>query len=188
MSCSPTKLTNTWMDETARGRSVRDVLVIGISDEQAVRRSFEDKFVKRFNDSGVEAVAGWSELPTDKPLDKADIDAAIQRLDIDTLIITHLLGVDQKEVYNPPRTYRVPTHSHLGYYGYYGIVYDYVHQPGYYTTNTKVLLETNLYDANTEKLIWSARSETLNPSSDRQMIDSVINSLIDDLTKNGLIQ
>jgi hypothetical protein len=130
MACSSTKLTNSWMDETYRGRLVRDILVISISDEGAVRRSFEDQFVKRFNDSGVEAVAGWPVLPTDRPLEKQDIEAAIQRLDIDTVVITHLLGVDQKEVYHPPRTYRVHTHSRMGYYGYYGILYDNVHKPG----------------------------------------------------------
>lgn len=49
-------------------------------------------------------------------------------------------GVEEKEVYHPPRTHRVPTCSRTGYHRYYERVYNYVHQPGYSTTTTKVRL------------------------------------------------
>jgi hypothetical protein len=48
-------------------------------------------------------------------------------------------------------------------------------------------LETKLYDAGTEKLIWAATSKTANPESKIELFDSVIEALVQDLKKNKLL-
>ena len=48
-------------------------------------------------------------------------------------------------------------------------------------------METKLYDVNTEKLIWSAKSKTANPKSKIELFDSVIEALVQDLKKNKLL-
>jgi hypothetical protein len=188
ISCATTtKLTHIWTDEAYRGSPVSDVLVIGVSDKEAVRRSFEDKFVKQLKETGIEAVSSAAAISSDKELDKEAIVSSIKKLGVDAVLVTHLLGVDKEEKYHPPTGYVAPAYYRRGYYGYYGQVYDHVHTPGYYTTYTKVRLETNLYEAKTEDLIWSGQSETWDPTSKMEVIDSVISVVIKNLQKNKLL-
>lgn len=183
ISCSGTKLTQTWVDETYYGKSVSDILVIAITHKEDNRRSFEDKFVAQLKVSGVEAVSSADVIliPADLELQKEEILRAVNKFKNDAVIITHLVGVEEKESYTRPER------DLGGYYGYYGWVFGYTHEPGYHHTHTLVRLATNLYDVKTEKLIWSGQSETLGPGSVNQIIDDVIEVLIKDLQKNNLI-
>jgi hypothetical protein len=54
-------------------------------------------------------------------------------------------------------------------------------------TEALLFLRTDLYDVKTEKRIWSGQSETWNPVSNVQVIDEVIELVMDDLTKKGLL-
>ena len=185
IGCAGTKLTHTWVDEARRGKPVSDILVIGVTykEKEAVRRSFEDKFVTQLRKVGIEAIASGDaiSIPTDLKLEKDEILNAVNKYNNDAVIITYLVGKEEKEAYTPP------ARGHGGYYGYYGRAYGYAHHPGYTRTHTLVRLATNLYDVKTEKLIWSGKSETLSPDSTRQMIDDVIKLLIKDMQKNGLL-
>jgi len=112
---------------------------------------------------------------------KEEILKVVKKLKNDAVIITHLVGVEEKESYTPPER------DKGGYYGHYGWAYGYTHEPGFYRTHTIVRLATHLYDVKTEKLIWSGESESLDPGSTNQIIDDVIEVLIKDLQKNNLL-
>ena len=188
IACAATKLTNVWTDEAYSGAPFANVLVIGVSDQERVRRSFEDKFVKQLKKIGIEAVASAAVIPSDKKLEKKAIASAVERSGVDAVLVTHLLGVDKKDIYHPPSTYYRPApYYYGGYYGYYGNVYNYVNSPGYYTNHVLVRLETNLYEVDTEKLIWSGKSETWDPESETQVIDSLIKVVIKNLQKDKLL-
>lgn len=182
-SCASTKLTHTWVDEGYKGKPFSDFLVIGVSDKEDVRQSFEEKFVEQLKQAGVDAVSSAHaiDIQEDKKLEKEEIFEAVQKNHNDAVIVTHLTGVEKEERYNPPPGVR------RGYYGYYRLTYDVVHRPRYTATQTFVRLETNVYDAKTEKPIWSGQSETWQPGSEKQIIDEVISLVIEDMRKNGLL-
>jgi hypothetical protein len=183
-SCASTKLTTTWVDKDYKGKPFSDFLVIGVSDSVSVRRSFEEKFVEQLTQAGVDAIpsADAVDIQADKKLKKEEILEAVRKNQNDAVIITHLIGVEKKKVYNPP-----PPVLHRGWYDGYASVYGYVHQPGYYSTETFVRLETSVYDVKTEKPIWSGQSETWDPGSEKQIIDEVIKAVIKDMRHNGLL-
>jgi len=180
-----TRLTPTSMDETYRGKPVSNILVIGVTfkEKEEVRRSFEDRFVAQLKAAGVEAIASGDaiSIPGDLMLKKDAILQAVNKFNNDAVIITHLIGKEEKEVYS--RSNRGPS----GYYSYYGWAYGHSHSPDHFSANTTVRLATNLYDVKTEKRIWSAESETLKAGSVDQVIDDVIKLVIDDLQINGLL-
>ena len=183
IACAGTKLTHTWVDETFHGKPISDILVIAVTHKEDTRQSFEDKFVTQLKVSGVEAVSSSDviPIPADLELKKEEILKAVKKFNNDAVIITHLVGVEEKESYTPAER------DLGGYYGYYGWVYSYTHEPGYYRTHILVRVATNLYDVKTEKLIWSGESESLDPGSINQIIDDVIEVLIKDLKKNKLL-
>ena len=183
IACSGTKLTHTWMDETFHGKPVSDILVIGVTYKKENRQSFENKFVAQLKATGVEAVSSSDviPIPADLELEKGAILKAVNKFKNDAVIITHLVGVGEKE------SYTAPERNQGDYYGYYGWAFSSTHEPGYYRTHTLVRLATHLYDVKTEKLIWSGESESLDPDSTNQIMDELIEVLIKDLKKNKLL-
>ena len=182
-SCASTKLTHIWVDEASKGTSFSNFLVIGISDQEGIRRSFEEKFVEQLKQEGVNAVSSADalDIPANKKLEKEPILEVVRKYQNDAVIITHLIGVERREIYRP----RTPLYR--GYYDYYHHAYGYVNRSGYYTSHNFVKLETNVYDVKTEKPVWSGQSETWEPESDRQLLDEVIKTVVKEMHKNGLI-
>ena len=183
ISCAGTELTRKQVDETYKEKPVSDILVIAITGNEHSRRSFEKKFVAQLKSIGVDAVSSEEAvaMPPDLELKKEAILAAVNQFENDGVIITHLIGKDEKDVYTRGGS------RGLGFYGFYHSRYSYSHDPGYSSTSTTVRLETNLYDVKTEKLIWSGKSKTLSKDSKDQLINDVIKTVIKDLQKNKLI-
>jgi hypothetical protein len=50
-----------------------------------------------------------------------------------------------------------------------------------------LVLDTNLYDVSTEKLIWSAISETFVEGSDEKLIKELIKLITDNLSKQNVL-
>jgi hypothetical protein len=63
-----------------------------------------------------------------------------------------------------------------------------VHSPGYTLSNEVVIVETNLFDAGSEKLVWSALSETFVEGDSDKLIKSFVEVMIDDLFQQNLFE
>jgi hypothetical protein len=183
-SCSGTgtKLTSTSVNESLLGKPVFNILVIGVGpkNKERERRLFEDSFVARLQATGTEAISSLNALtnPSIQMLKKDDIIEAVKKYNNDAIIVIRAMGLDETEDYSGVQR---------SYYPYYGHAYGHYGSPGYYSINTTYQFQTNLYDVKTEKIIWSGTSETLNPDSTMQVIDNVIDVVIKDLQKSGLL-
>jgi hypothetical protein len=174
VACSKSKTTIplSWRSPGYEQTSFQKLFVIGVSENEGTRRLFEDTFAKALANEGTTAQASWGLLPQSNQLTEEQIRGALEGGGFDGVLITRLLSVAQEEEYVPPSTYTVPT-THYAYYGYYGTSYATVHDPGYFKTNTMVRLETNLYSVATGALVWSGQSETLNPESVAEVVESM---------------
>lgn len=182
ISCAgtETELTQNQVNEAYKGKPVSDILVIAITGNEDSRRSFERKFVARLKSAGVEAISSEDAIPmpADLKMKKETILNAVNQYENDAVIITHLIGKEEKDVSTRGGS------AHRGFYGFYRSRYS---DSGYSSTTTTVRLETNLYDVKTEKLIWSGKSKTWSKDSKDQIINDVIKALINNLQKNKLI-
>ncbi|VAW52759.1 hypothetical protein MNBD_GAMMA05-547 [hydrothermal vent metagenome] len=187
-SCANTKISQSWVEPNHK-KAYNDILVIGIAESQQNRRAYESYFVEELQTVGVEGEASYK-LVKDSKIDREIVTKAIKGLEIDAVIVTHLVGVDEETVYRPSMDY-MPMYGG-GYYGglysYYPHVNTYVHRPGYYTTHETYTLETNLYDVESEELVWSARSRTFAPESVDEVITDLTKLLIKDLSEKNLIK
>jgi hypothetical protein len=185
-ACTTAKPIAEWRDKGYSGGSFDNILIVGISDQVTLRRAFENAFVDRLADEAIAATAGFAVMPDQARPTEDNIKAVIKDMRFDAVLITHLVGVDEKAVYHAP-TYR-PAPAYDRFYGYYGHVGGYVYEPGYYRRYTSVKLETNLYDAQTEALVWSMQSETIDPGSEQKLIDAKIRIVVKRLKAQGLLQ
>ena len=184
-SCSGTgtELTQKQVGDAYKGKPVSDILVIAITGNEHNRRSFEKKFVARLKSVGVDAISSEEAIPmpADLELKKETILTAVNQYENDAVIITHLIGKEEKDVYTRGGS------GHRGFYGFYSSRHGIARDPGYASTSTTVRLETNLYDVKTEQLNWSGKSDSWSRDSKDQIINDVIKAVINDLQNNKLI-
>ena len=104
----------------------------------------------------------------------------IRSLNCDLIFTIHLTDKRSETRYIP---------SGMGYYGpypgyglyfrgFYSYWYPFFYDPGYYVTDRYYFLEGNLFDTQTETLIWSVQTTTINPSSIENFSKSLIETLL----------
>lgn len=175
------------------------LLVIGVAPDQEGREAFENAFTAAIVKEGGGAQASSSLLPQSTLLPEEAIHATIQSGDFDGVLVTRLLGVDRNTTFTPPRRYYRPRTMFYhagpawgmgfgGFYGFYGTTFTEQHRPGYFETSKTVRLETNLYSAATNDLVWTAQSETVEPKSVPDLLASMTAAVAKRLRSEGFIR
>jgi hypothetical protein len=112
----------------------------------------------------------------------------IKKTGCDAVFVIALLDVKTVETYQPGTAYYPMTYGMYGsYYGYYNYYYPQVYSPGYYTTDKTYYIESNFYDVEEDKLLWSIQSEAYNPSDLDSWFDRYSYDLLNELRNEGLI-
>lgn len=159
------------------------VLAIGFSNKMEVRADFEDALVAELSSKGLEAVAGNTILlrPPGTKLDLTYLREQIQANQIEAVVVSRLIKVDNTVTYYPGTAYTVPFPYYNSFYGYYGALYPVVYSPGYLQKEKKVRVETNLYYVNGApdgQLVWTGMTDTFNPSNVHKAIGGLVNLLV----------
>lgn len=182
-SCaSSNTVVGTWKDKNYH-KQLSKVLVIGLTKRQNLRRTFEDTLVRKLRERGVDATSSIGIIHLGKTLDRetvrADIKAAVEKRRFDNVLVTRLIKVDQQTTYIPPGD-----HPKYSFYGTIMTEYSSVYTPGYLVNSTVVSLETSLYDTVSEKMVWSMTSQSFNPKTAQDIIDTLSDYIVKDLARN----
>lgn len=187
-SCgTSSSLTQRWSDESYTGRPGQKMMVIALTPAERNMLIWEGAFSSALQKSGVTPIAGSRFIPHGQKVEEAALKQTIRESGADLVAVTRLLAVDKEQEYVPGTSYYTPAPGYYGMYGYYHSSYAFVRSPGYIQENTIVKLETNVYDVDTEKLVWSGVSETVNPETAQDVANSVAFMLVDDMRKSKVI-
>jgi hypothetical protein len=155
------------------------VLALSTRDLTA-RRVLEDVMVAKLAANGVEAIPAWQSLPNEGPVTEGALMAAVTTSRADGMLMVRLLGVDtQLTVWPPP----VGAGPRVGWYGYYSGWYAY---PQVTQTQTAVV-ETTLFDVRSQRIVWSATSETMNPTSMQKDAPGFADVILAGLRRDGML-
>lgn len=186
LACGPTtNLTGMWEEPGLDKAGFKKVLVIGLSNEEGKRRAFETEMVKQFEAKGVAAVASASHMPLDVEMNENTLKQYFGDMGIEAVLVSRLVGVEQKVEYTPGYTYAVPSGYYNGFYGYYNTSWGVVSSPGYMSTYEVANVETNLYRVSDAKLVWSGVSETFDHADALDGIKSFSRVVVPQLVKKG---
>jgi hypothetical protein len=181
-SCATTKIVGSWKDNTARG-PFRKVVVVGIFETADTREVYEDEFRDRLKARGMDAYASRTLFPKNEMPGKDAAVAEFRKRGADAVLVTRVLDMDTwKNVYRG-KSYFVPT-----YYGYYGDYYGYVYTTGRAVDEGFAYTETNLYELDTGKLVWSGRAETEFKGRRYDLIREFVRVAIGKLVDDGMIR
>lgn len=176
--CTATRITSVWKDPALGPFQFRRVVGIAMSQDTALRRLAEDEFVRAVG--APTAVAGYSIVPDDEMQDREKVRARIEAAGVDGAVVFRVVSVENQERWVPPTYYGDA-------WGYWGFAAPMVYQPGYLTTDRIVQVETNAYQVQNARLIWSARSETIDPKDAQQLIDEVVRETVKAMRKDGIL-
>jgi len=184
-SCVSTQLTSVWKDPSYQTRPAK-IMVVGVARNPINRRLFEDEFVRQLKSRGTDAIASYTVIPDKQQGDQEAIAKKVNELGADTVLITRLISKKIVQVYVPGTAYYPPP-----YYGrwpdYYGYGYRYMYTPGYIAQDEYAVIETNLYEAKSDKLIWAASSETGIGDNNQNLIQSYISVMVNNMIGLGLL-
>ncbi|KPK46303.1 MAG: hypothetical protein AMK74_00660 [Nitrospira bacterium SM23_35] len=178
-ACAPTTLKQVWKDDAYRGGHLQKILIVGVDRSDAVRKLLEDEFGEQLNAGGAEAIRSYRIFTEEEMLDKRIFASKVSELQADALLIATLKDVADTGIYE---TYPAVTGQGSGSYGYYLQCCQIV------SIGRNVVIETRIFDAKKDRLIWSAVTETIFEGSAEVVIRSFVPVIIAELQSNTLLQ
>lgn len=185
------KLIVSWKNPAYTGAKPKRVLVIGMSEDPAIRADFEDDMADALSKDAIEVIPGNHILlrPDSPEMDENYLKGQIRDHKIDAVLVTRLIKVDKSTTYVPGASYAVPYTYYNSLWGYYGPVWRQVYTPGYLRNDTSVRIETNFYSAGAadSELIWTGTSDSFNPKNAQKVIDGVVKLVAKELKKKDVL-
>jgi hypothetical protein len=182
-ACASTTLSNSWVNPEYKGPPLKKVMVVGVSSQPALRRTFEDEIVKELKAVGVEGVASYNFIPEDGKAEEARVSAAVKEAGVQGVLITRFVRVDVNTQVTPA----YPPMWGMGYYGGYAGAWGGYYDPPMVTQTDTLVLETSLYGVDESHLLWSGTTQTFAPSNLRQEMPGFAKVVIGALRKHKLI-
>jgi hypothetical protein len=182
--CASTRLVNIWQGPKFAGPPLTRIMVLDITTQAGIRRTFEDEFVRQLDAKGVQGVASYTLISEDGEVPKERLAEAVKASGVQGVIVTRLVRVEiPTQVYWGP--YAGPPYP--GFYGYYSWAWNTHYDPPQVYTYEGVIAETDLFDAPNETLVWSGTTETYAPQSVKKGISEFAAVIIKALSASHII-
>lgn len=209
-ACSGSTMRGSWSSPDHIGK-IENVYLVGITQNELVRRIFEDSFDSHLTNYGVAAVSSYKDLPANEELNREEIVKAMTDNGCDSVLFTNVVS-QRSEIFTNPGY--VVGYASGPYYGgrrgaydrrpsidrrpdgysrynnwssYYNRRYDVVYQPPTSTEFTILTVESVLYDMQTGEMIWLAQLETIDEINIENMVRDYVEVVTKDLKEKGLL-
>lgn len=185
-ACATTRVTGEWRDD-GYSTPITKMLVIGLSANTVFRRVYEDRLVAQLEAHGVVAVSGAAVLPEGAEASREKIAAAIAGQGFDAVLVTRLIDIETQKTYVRREDYILPPPHYRDFYDYYYRTRPMVYRHDYLVTDTIATLETTVYEAKGNRLVWVVTSESFNPRRANNLADELSAFIVNKLAQDGLI-
>ena len=198
ISCSSSqKVLSSWVNkEELKGKKYSKVFIMVLTQNQSSRTIVEFDLESTLQERGFECVKSIDALAglfkENSSPTKDDILAKVREQNCDVIFTVALLDSKTETRYVPGTSVYYSPYPTYGYYGGFGNYYGYyspaLYSSGYYTTDKTYYLEGNLFDAATEKILWSVQSVTYNPDGIKQFSTSSCKLLVNQAQYDELLE
>ena len=186
VSCATTKQIKVWKDDSYQGK-LKKILVIGVSQLPLMRNFFESEFVDQLKARGVEGIISNKIIPPEKMRDKEAVLSAIKGMGIEAVLVTRVVDKKYADQFYGGGVALAPTGYDVGWDSIYAQSFAAVPLPVYQHSVDIVMLQTNVYDIQKEKLIFSAISKTYIEGAKESVVKPFIESMVKELVGDKLL-
>ena len=119
---------------------------------------------------------------------KEEVVSKVKESGCDAVFVASLLKKEEDVHYEPGKTAYAIQPYYTYYSAYYSHWYPSVSTPDYYSHEKNYFMQSNLYDAASEEIMWSVQSEIFNPSSLKEFSKTYTSTLIKQLEQEKLLK
>jgi hypothetical protein len=182
---STTSITSSYKAPGVTQIAYKKVFVSALTATASVRQTVENSIAQYLGTKGIAVVKSTDVFPPDfhssgNDKSKDTVLSRIRATNCDGILTSALINKETEVSY-------VPGSYGATFGGYYGYGYGRFYSPGYYQTEKVYYIQTNLFDAKTEKLVWSAQSKTYDPSSLDDFLQGYEKAIAEQMVKDGLV-
>jgi hypothetical protein len=175
--CSTVSVNNQWRDPGFAGPPLSNVLVVGITRSDTMKRVFEDTFSQQLQAAGISAEAGYTQIPPGAT--SLDLDDLSKKTGADAVLTTRVERVEQKINVTPS------TPNYGRFYGWYGSAWASTPDVTQYEVIT---LETSVWDIKTQKVVWTVTTQGIRTNNVPQATKDLAAALIPKLKSDGILR
>jgi len=184
--CATTRIVHQWSNPDYAAPGFKKILVIGVSMEPSIRRTFEDEFVARLKAVGVDAVPSYRYIREDGQVAEARLQEAVRQANADAALTTRLVRVEKKARVDPGMYYPAALLG-VGFYpGYSAAWLGYYDPPRVYQYDVYIS-ETSLYDTVRNQMVWTGTMQTTEPRDIDKEIRRYVHAVIEALQSRRLV-
>jgi hypothetical protein len=194
LSCaSGTKVTNSWNATNVEHKPLSKVIIIALTanKDRALREQLEQRLAESLSAEGYSTTSAYFEYGPKafEGMKEQQVLRKLKTSGIDGVITVTILDKEKEKNRVPGKVSIQPARVRSNrFWGDYTTRYNRIYQPGYYTTSTKYFIETNLYDVTTNQLLYSAQSETFDPSSAQSLAAEYSKAIVKDMKEKQLLK
>lgn len=180
--CASTTISTQWKEPGFNGPPLRRLLVLGISRQAATRRVFEDTVVAVLGEQGVTGIASHTHFAQDGPVDRAVVAKAVQDSNADGVLVARLVG-REVETRRDQQLEMLPMRSlHPGLGLAWARVYEVREREVIHAVG-----ETSVYRVRDGALLWTAITDTVDPTNVATATRGFSKTAIAALKKDGVL-
>jgi hypothetical protein len=185
-SCSPsTEMTDIYVDETFTGKEFKKILVLGLAKDEWKRKVYENEFRSQLLTHNVEVLMAWQELPKGEQLSRETFEKYFREKNVDAILVAIEGGESMdKTLYGGAGS----SHVYVGFHGFYASTASFYYNSEFLAEEKIVHMRTNLYETTEGKIIWSAKSQSFEPSSTGDVVKAVSRNVVFELNQQGYIK
>jgi hypothetical protein len=176
--CASISVSNQWKDPNWAGPPAGNVLVVGITKSETLRRLFEDRFVQQLQSAGLTASASYAQISSGAASND-QLGALIKSTGAQVVLATRVQRVESKV--NVTST--GPAYG--GFYGWYGAAWASTPMVTQYDVIT---LETSIWDVKSGTVIWTATTQNVASNDIPKTTGQLAQTLIPKLKADGILR
>jgi hypothetical protein len=187
LSASGCTATSTQTDLNTKDASFSRFLIIGVAGDYDSRAQFERSVVSGLRAKGSTASAYYVVVGGNKPVTREAVKEATVSGGFDAVVITRVLDTDTDVDASNTVAGAKATHKDGGVLNLFRYDYEELNEPLAVEFNTRITFSTELYDANSEQLVWSVESTGSRQKNIGILIDETAATVVKQLDRNKLI-
>lgn len=185
--CANTKISDSWTDTTLEPRPLGKIVVVGLTDDSVLKRVFEDTFSAALRARGNDAVASYTFLKAGPDTNPDSLVAALRTAGYAAALTARSAGEETLETKTLGSTYYMPQ-AYYDWGSYYSMSYGAMITTTYNERTGLALIESNLYDLGSERLVWAARSRTEKTAKLKESVRDFTGVIVPRLAETGWIK
>jgi hypothetical protein len=179
-----TEVMTVWKDDAYTAQPKR-ILVLAMFKSKTLSMMVEDEFLINLKSRKIDAVASYDVFPGYEFPTREMVVEQVRAGGYDAVLLTRFIDI-RMEQRTVPGTAMAP-HYGMPMSGYYDYGYTALYSPTYVVDEQHARIAADLYDAATEKLVWSSLSATKLSGEEQTLIQNFVAAMMGSLREEKIV-